>query len=304
MRESSAYLGIRSVIETPLLDERKWAKIPGIPADAVFIDLEDSLPPARKVEGRDRAVEVLGTPEFFGGRVTIARPNHISSPWGRDDIQALAEAGAPCVALPKLRSADDLLETQELFRSAGADPDIFAIVETAQAVLEVASIAAADKVVAIMFGGGDLSVDASLPLLGPDSELNPAMMTPKVLTALAGAARGRLTTDIAFLPDIRDLAEARRRYGQSRMMGFTAGVTFYPPHVEIINEVFGPAKADVEDAEMVIGEYETALASGNPAVQLPGGRVLLVHDYEKALKVRDRAAAVAALSGPATAVSA
>ena len=190
MPQQPAYLGIRSIIETPLLDERKWGKIPGIPADAIFIDLEDSLPPARKEEGRARAVQVLGDPGYFGGRVTISRPNALDTPWGRDDIQALAEAGVTCVALPKLRSADELLEAQELFRAAGADPDIFAIVETAQAVLEVRSIAAAEKVVAIMFGAGDLSVDSSIPLLGPDTELNPAMITAKVQAVLAGSAFG------------------------------------------------------------------------------------------------------------------
>jgi citrate lyase beta subunit len=295
MTEAPAYLGIRSIIETPLLDERKWAKIPGIPADAIFIDLEDSLPPARKDEGRRRAVEVLADPGYFGGRITISRPNDLHSPWGADDIQALGEAGVTCVALPKLRSADEVLAAQQLFRSAGADPDIFAIVETAQASLEVLSIAQVDKVVALMFGAGDLSVDSGIPLLGPDGELNPAMLTPKVSTVLAGAAFGRLTTDIAFLPDIRDLTETRRRYGQSRQLGFTAGVTFYPPHVEIINEIFGPSPADVADADLVISEYEGALAAGNPAVQLDGGRVLLVHDYEKALAVRTRAAAVAAV---------
>ena len=102
--------------------------------------------------------------------------------------------------------------------------------------------------------------------------------------------------DTAEIADIRDLAETRRRYAQSRQIGFTAGVTFYPPHVEIVNEIFGPAPADVADAELVVTEYEAALAAGNPAVQLAGGRVLLVHDYEKALKVRKRAAAVAAVA--------
>lgn len=296
MAEAPAYLGIRSIIETPLLDERKWAKIPSIPADAIFIDLEDSLPPARKEEGRRRAVEVLGDPGYFNGRITIARPNNLRSEWGADDVQALAEAGVTCVALPKIHSADDVLEAQQLFRSGGADPDIFAIVETAQAALEVLRIAQVDKVVALMFGAGDLSVDSGIPLLGPDSELNPAMIGPKVQTALAGAAFGLVTTDIAFLPDIRDLAETRRRYAQSRRLGFTAGVTFYPPHVEIVNEIFGPSPDEIADADLVIREYETALAAGDPAVQLEGGRVLLIHDYDKALAVRDRASAIAAVS--------
>jgi citrate lyase beta subunit len=64
MPEPPVYLGIRSIMETHLLDDRKWAKIPDIPADAIFIDLEDSLPPPRKDEGRARAVKVLAQPEF------------------------------------------------------------------------------------------------------------------------------------------------------------------------------------------------------------------------------------------------
>jgi citrate lyase beta subunit len=296
MPQHRSYEGIRSIMETPLLDEHKWQKIPSIPADVIFIDLEDSLPPARKDEGRARAVGVLGDVDFFGGRVVLSRPNALDTPWGRDDIQALAEGGSTCVALPKIHNVEEVIEAQELFRAAGADPDIFAIIETAQAVLEAGRIAAHDKVVALMFGAGDLTVDSGIPLLGPDKELNPAILPAKMQAVLAGAAYGRLTSDIAFLPDIRDLVEVRRRYQQSRQLGFTTGVTFYPPHVEIINEIFAPSPDDVEDAAMVIAEYEAALAAGNPAVTLATGRVLLVHDYDKALKVKQRTSAITELA--------
>jgi citrate lyase beta subunit len=286
------YAGIRSILESPIMDDHKWEKIPGIPADAIFVDLEDSLPPDRKEEGRLRAVEYLAKPEYFDGRVTIARPNAMSTPWGREDIQALAQAGVACVALPKLKTAEDVLEIQELFRADGADPDIFAIIETAQSIFESSRIAAVDKVMALMFGAGDLSVDSGIPLVGADRDLNPAIVPAKVQAVLAGAAFGCLTTDIAFFPDIRDLTEVRRRYLQVRALGFTTGVTFYPPHVEIINEIFGVSPAEVEEAEAVIDAYEAARSAGNPAVTLESGRVLLIHDYEKALHVRARAGAI------------
>jgi citrate lyase beta subunit len=179
-----------------------------------------------------------------------------------------------------------------MLRAGGADPDIFAIIETSRAVLDVDKIAAIDKVRALMFGSGDLSVDSGIPLLDENHELNQAFIAPKVRTVLAGAAFGRLTVDLAFMPDIRDLEEVRRRYAACRQLGFTTGVTFYPPHVEIINELFSPNKIEIDEAEEVITAYEAAMAAGNPAVTLEGGRVLLVHDYEKALKVRDRAAAI------------
>lgn len=286
------YAGIRSILESPLMDDHKWAKIPLIPADAIFIDLEDSLPPDRKEAGRERAVEYLAQPGYFGGRVTISRPNAMGTPWGRDDVLALGDAGVECIALPKIRTSEDVLEIQELLRGRGADPDIFAIIETAQAVLEVNRIAAIDKVAGLMFGAGDLTVDSGIPLVGLDGELNAAIVPPKVQAVLAGAAHGCLTTDIAFFPDIRDLDEVRRRYSAIRRLGFTTGVTFYPPHVEVINEIFAPSEDELADALAVIEAYESARAAGHPAVTLEGGRVLLIHDYEKALKVRDRAAAI------------
>ncbi|MGB1506376.1 MAG: aldolase/citrate lyase family protein [Acidimicrobiales bacterium] len=86
------YAGIRSIIETPILDERKWAKIPTIPADAFLIDLEDAVPAPGKERARELAVEYVREPSYFEGRVTIARPNHLSTPWGREDIEAFAEA--------------------------------------------------------------------------------------------------------------------------------------------------------------------------------------------------------------------
>ncbi|MDQ1396845.1 MAG: citrate lyase subunit beta / citryl-CoA lyase [Acidimicrobiaceae bacterium] len=295
-RRDPKYLGIRSILEAPVLDDHKWAKIPNIPADAILLDLEDSVPPARKEEGRQRVVHWLKHPEYFDGRITIARPNHLSTPWGREDLQALAEAGVTTMAYPKLETDEELQEVQEMLRAGGADPDIFAIVETSRAVFEIDKIAANDRVKALMFGSGDLSVDSGIPLLGPDGELNDAFTFPKVRTALAGAAFGRMTVDIAYMPDIRDLEEVRRRYQAIRQLGFTTGVTFYPPHVELINEIFAPSKVDVDEAEEVITAYEVALAEGNPAVTLEGGKVLLVHDYEKALKVRERAQAIVSRS--------
>jgi citrate lyase beta subunit len=284
------YAGIRSIIETPILDEYKWAKIPTIPADAFLIDLEDAVPAPGKERARDIAVEYVKDPSYFDGRVTIARPNHLSTPWGAEDIDAFAEAGVKCMAYPKLETAEELIEVQELLRSKGADPDIFAIVETSRAVLEIDKIAAVDKVVGIMFGSGDLSVDAGIPLFGRNGLLNPAFEWAKLRTVLAGAAYGRLTVDVAFLKNLRDLDEVRVRYTEARQLGFTTGVTFYPPHVPVLNDIFGPSAADLDEAEEIIATYEAAIDAGNPAVTLASGKTLLVHDYEKALRFRERAA--------------
>jgi len=291
MIKHNNYLGLRSILLTPIMDDRKWAKIPDIAADSFFVDLEDSLPVAQKEAGRSRAVEYLRQPGFFGGRVTAARPNGLSTHWGRDDIAALAEAGVTCVVTPMIDTAEEVLEYQELFRAGGADPDIFATIETPRATVEVEKIAQLDKVVALLFGVGDLSVGSGVPLLGAGGETNPAFLPSKMRTVMAAAAFGLMVSDIVFLPDVRDLEAARRGYAASRELGFTMGDTFYPPHIPIINELFGVSGAELSQAAEVIEAYEAAVAAGDPAVTLPTGRVLLIHDYHKALKVRQRAEA-------------
>ncbi|HEY7044667.1 MAG TPA: aldolase/citrate lyase family protein [Nocardioidaceae bacterium] len=286
------YLGVRSVIETPIMDDRKWAKIPDIRADGFLVDMEDSVPPGLKEAARERVVEYVQRPEYFGGRLVVARVNHLSTPWGRDDIAALAEAGVTCVAYPKLETPEDVVEVQELFRAGGADPDLFAPIESARAVLEVARIASIDKVVSVGIGVGDLSVDMGVPLYGSDGQLNALFLGPKVQVALAGAAFGRLIGDMAFPADLRDLDEVRRQSEASRHLGYNMGYTFYPPHVPVINDVFTPSKADADAADEVIGLYEAAVAAGDPAVTLPSGRTILVHDYRKALRMRAKLAAI------------
>lgn len=279
------YRAVRSVLETPILDERKWSKIPGIRADLFFLDLEDSVPPARKPEARERALGFVRDPSYFDGRPTLARPNHLSTPWGREDVIALAEAGVTCLAYPKIRSLDDLLEVVELLATHGARPDIYAIIETAGAMLDLRPISEHSQVVSLMFGPGDLSVDMATPLLDGGGGLNPVFLPMKTQVVLAATAAQIACTDIVFAPDYRDLAEIRRRVETSRMLGFTGMATFYPPHLAIIHEVFTPTEADVDQARELVERYEGVLAEGRPAALNERGETILVHDYEKALHV-------------------
>jgi citrate lyase beta subunit len=283
------YLAIRSIMESPILDERKWAKVPSIPADAWILDMEDSAPPARKEEARDRVIEYLGKPEYFDGRLAIPRPNHLSTPWGRADMDALGRAGVTCIMLPKVHAPEDLHEARRILNAAGADPDIFVNVESARGIFNVYSIAQVDKVVALMFGPGDLSLDMGMPMYEPDGQLNAGLIYPQMRIITAAATFGLATTNFAVLPDIRDLGEVRRRVEKGRRLGFSSGVAFYPPHIDIINEVFSPSSEEIEHARETVSIMEAARQAGNPAAVRPNGEAVLIHDYEKARKVLARA---------------
>ena len=289
MKQSSSWSSVRCLFESPILDEHKWAKVSSIPADAFILDLEDAVPAPGKERAREKVVEFIGRPEYFDGRITVARPNPLSTPWGRDDIIALAAARAPIVMLSKVNSAAEIDEALALFSEHGHLPQIVSSIESAAGVLNVESIFSHQAVVASTFGPGDLHVDVGMALYEPDGSMNPGLIYPKVKTILAGVAHGVPVLGIAYSQDIKDLDLQRERLAAEKRLGFSGSCAFYPPHVAIINEIFTPSDEEIEHSREVVNLYEAAVANGNPAVHLPNGQVVLMHQYEEALRVLNRA---------------
>jgi citrate lyase beta subunit len=279
--------GVVSILETPILDERKWSKVPSIPAHAVLLDLEDSVPPERKAEARAKVCACLDEGSFFPGKVPIPRSNGLGTPWGLDDVRALAARGVSLLAYPKARTADELVELRRRLHDGGADPGIVVIVETARAVIELESIARVDGVVGFVLGPSDLSVDAGWSLFADGRVSAEAYAYPKSKLVLVGAAYDIPVYDTVFVPDLRDESQVRACAAHARALGFAGMATFYPPHVAVVNDAFTPSREEVEAARKIVALYEEALARGAAAVQ-EGGKALIVQDYKRAQRVLAR----------------
>lgn len=288
MQQIGSWSSVRCLFESPILDEHKWAKIPSIPADAFILDLEDAVPIAGKEQARRKVVEFLGRPEYFDGRLVVPRANGLDTPWGRDDIDALAGAGTPIVMIAKVNSTRDIDDVLTVFAEHGQQPHVLASIESAEGVLNAESILGHANVVAAAFGPGDLHVDAGMALFEPDGTMNPGFVYPKVKAVLAAAAHQVPMLSIVYAPDIKDLDEIRRRLAAERRLGFSGCCAFYPPHVELINAEFTPSDGEVRAARDVVAAYEAAVALGNPAVQLENGKVLLMHQYLEATRTLAR----------------
>lgn len=280
---------VRSILESPILDARKWAKVPGIPADAVLLDLEDSVPEHRKDEARAKVVAQLADLSYLDGRVAIPRVNALGTPHGEADLRAMAHAGAELIAYPKLRSAAELDDVRAILRDAGADPQLVPVIETARAVLELELIAAQPRIGGFLFGPFDLAVDAGItPFDGP-ALFGDAYHYAKSKLVLAGAAFEIPVFDFLLTPQLRDPGQVASAADHARRMGFDGMSTFYPPHVEVINAAFTPGSDAVADARKVVQVYEQALHSGSAAAQIDG-RALIVQDYKRAQRILARAA--------------
>lgn len=286
--EHNPFLAVRSVIETPVLDERKWAKIPQIPTDGVLCDMEDAVPRTRKLEGRDAVIRAIGNQGQFDGRMVWARCNDLTTEWGHDDVVALGKAGVENMMIPKVSSAADVDEYRRILNDHGADPDLIACIETPAAVAHVEEIVAHEKVKAIAFGEGDLTALLGIQIYEPDGSLNPVLAPARSRVYLAAAAHNVARFESAFVPDVKNLDDFRVRAETFARTAATGMVAIYPPHVQIVNEVFTPTAEQVEYSRKVVKAFDDAIAAGAPAVQLDNGKVLLIHDYSKAKQVLAR----------------
>jgi citrate lyase beta subunit len=284
---------VRSVMETPILDDRKWAKLPGIAADAFIIDLEDSVVPDHKERARELAVQYLQTPEHFGDRLLLARPNNLDTPWGADDIAALAEANVRLMLYPKARSAAEILEVRAQLSKRGATPLIFPIIETAGGLLQIDAIAQLPGIGGLFTGIGDLSVDAGIPFYAEDGEINPVLSRARDKVVIASAAARISSTDTVYARNLRDPDDVRAAVLDGRRRGFTSLVTFYPAHVDPINALLPPSQPEVAAAYDLVEKYRQAQAAGKPALVLDDGRTVLLLDYVRAQNLLNRAASMA-----------
>lgn len=283
------YFAIRSILETPICDRHKWAKVPNLTADAYIVDMEDSAPPHLKVEARNRAVEFLGRPDYFNGRPIFARCNSLDTEWGRDDLVALAKSKARIVAYPKTESPSDISQIGAIFREHGARvPDIFPTIETAQGMLNAEQIASCEGVKGLWFGPADLALDSGFAWFLGDDLNRDAFHYPRMRLVLIAAAHRLPIFEGAILPDFKDMDRMRQRATHVKSLGITGMVCFYPPQLKVINDVFDITVDALERATEIVISYERALNEGRASVQLHG-RALIVQDYKWAMEVLARA---------------
>ena len=269
----------RTVLAVPGSSDRFIAKARGLGVDALFLDLEDAVAPAVKVESRARIVEALNTDGFAAPLVTV-RVNGWESPWTYGDvIEVVSGAGRAIEALvlPKAQSAAqvqalDLLLTQ-VEHTAGLPVGRIGLevqIEDAIGLLHVTEIAAASpRLQSLVFGPGDFMASLGMGGLnvGAQPAGYPADAFHHVLMSILVAARahGLQAIDGPYVA-IRDLAGFRRSAELSAALGYDGKWVLHPDQVEIGNAVYSPRQADYDRALRIQAAYAAATAVAGGAV--------------------------------------
>jgi len=251
-------------------------KGPRIPADMVFLDLEDSVSPLEKEASRAKVVSAIRGSDW-GEKVLCVRINAWDTAWTAYDVmEVVAGAGERLdeVMLPKVQSASEVIALDLLLaqveRAAGLPVGhigIEAQIETTRGLINVEEICAASpRLETIIFGPADFAASMEMPVLtgGVQIPEYPGdhfhYVFSKIL--MAGRANGLQVIDGPFLK-IRD-ADAFRDYCQrTKVLGYDGKWALHPDQVAILNELFSPTQEQFDRAWDILDAYQKATTEGD-----------------------------------------
>lgn len=265
---------LRSVLYMPGSNARALEKARTIAADALIFDLEDAVAPEAKETARDQVCAAAGS-GAYGRRQIIIRCNGLDTPWGRDDIAAVAQSGAAGLLVPKIESVQMVQDIEAQMTGAGAPENqtIWCMMETPVGILRAESIAAASpRLACFVMGTSDLVKD----LHARHTAMRLPLLTSLGLTILAARAHGLSVLDGVYL-DIKDAEGYHAACAQGLELGFDGKTLIHPSQVEAANEVFGLSDDDVVQAQRVIEAFAAAEAEGKGVAVLDGRLVENLH---------------------------
>ncbi len=259
----------RSCLAVPGSNVKMLTKAQGLPADQVFLDLEDAVAPLAKPMARKNIVAALCDGEW-GDKTRVVRVNDLTTPWTYQDVIEIVEGAGThldCIMLPKVQSASHIewldLTLTQLEKTLGLQVGrigIEAQIENAAGLVNVDAIAAASpRVETIIFGPADFMASINMKslvvgALHPDYPGDPFHY---ILMRILMAARmhNKQAIDGPYL-QIRDLEGFREVAGRSAALGFDGKWVLHPDQIEVANAVYSPAQEDYDHAELILDAYD------------------------------------------------
>jgi len=238
-------------------------------ADAIIVDLEDSVPIAERPAAR-RDLQSTCESVARGGADVIVR---INRPWRQTmlDLEAAVMPRVAALAVTKADSADHVRMVAEVVseleaerRMAVGTTQFLVMIETADAWFHMREIAkASERIVALTLGGEDFALSVGMV---PNAE---GLLMPKQQLCIAARAAGVLPLGfIGTVADYKELDAFRETVRRSRRLGFRGASVIHPAQIPILNEEFSPSAEDVASAKKIVAAYDEAVAAGRGSISV------------------------------------
>jgi citrate lyase subunit beta / citryl-CoA lyase len=268
----------RSVLYMPGSNARAIEKARTLPADAVILDLEDSVAPDGKAAARQQVADAV-IAGGFGAREVIVRINGLDTEWWLDDLNAVAKAKPDAVLVPKVSTPRNLEDVADRLVDIGADHKIriWAMMETPLAMLNAREIAAAatdveTRLAAFVMGTNDLAKDTR-------ARITPgrAPMLPWLMNCVAAARTYGVDILDGVYNDLGNAEGFARECAEARDMGFDGKTLIHPNQIGPCNAAFSPGADEVAQAKKIIAAFDLPENESKGVVQLDGRMVERLH---------------------------
>ena len=285
----------RSLHFVPGINERMFNKSLTLAADALILDLEDSVSPELKQQARNQVCDWLREADF-GERDKLIRINPLDSPWGRDDLEAIAECSPDAIVVPKVTRLSDVevidsvLIDRELSQelAPGGISLIVIATETPGAVLNLSQFIQHKRIDGAAWGAEDLAAElGATAKRDSDGNYLDVFSVARSICLLAAVAAEVQPIDAPFV-DIRDSDGLERECALTASMGFTGKLTIHPSQIDIVNKAFLPSAEEIDQAEELLAAFEKSQQEGRMAFTFNGEMVDVPH-LKKARNIVERA---------------
>ena len=246
----------RSCLAVPGSNPRFLEKAQDLPADQVFLDLEDACAPLAKPEARHTIVKFLNEGDWTG-KTRVVRVNDWTTEWTYRDVVTVVEGAGPnldCIMLPKVQNAQGLNNVNEI-------------------------ATASQRVETIIFGPADFmaSINMKSLVVGEQPPGYPADAYHYILMKILMAARANnlQAIDGPYL-QIRNIDGYRAVAQRAAALGFDGKWVLHPGQVEASNEIFSPSQEDFDHAELILDAYDfyTSEAGGKKGSAMLGDEMI------------------------------
>ena len=268
----------RSVLYMPGANERALEKAKELPADAIILDLEDSVAPEAKIAARERVCAAVRE-GGYGRREIIIRTNALETIWGTADLIAAAEASPDAILLPKVAHPGDIISSAKILKSVNAAERtrLWAMMETPQAILNAREIAGVamdpdNRLEVLVMGTNDLLKESRARAIDNRFAIVPWL----ALTIVAARAYGLDIIDGVY-NEYRDETGFRAECEHGRTLGMDGKTLIHPAQVGPCNDVFTPTEEEVAWSRKVIEAFAQPANAQKGVITVEGKMVERLH---------------------------
>ena len=270
----------RSMLYVPGCNPRYINKARSLIVDSVILDLGNPILVEAKEASRKYVVDAVQQ-GGYGSREVVVRVNDIDSPWGKDDIYAVANIGADAILFPNIERRQDVLTVLDILSDAGnTETPIMVMIESPLAVLHAEEIASAsDRIACMVLATSDLLSQ----LHGRSTHDRLPLLTSLCMVQLAARAYDRSAMD-GINTNLKDMQSFEYACRLGRDLGFDGKTLVHPIQLDYCNDAYTPKRAEVESAEEIIDAHQQAEAAGKGTVVV-NGKLIERHQVDAAKRL-------------------